>query len=162
MTPTVSEIIAKIDKEPSKKKKLEIAREHGSVAGFTQILAYTYDPRSKFIWDDLPPYNENAKPAGEGPMTLNTEHRMLQYFQKDICPVEIPLHKKEQMLIQTLEALEKNEAELVKHIFKGKLPAKGLTAKFVDEAFPGFLFHEQNHPQTEEPEAPGEGDEKED
>ena len=51
----------------------------------------------------------------------------------------LTLERKEQLLIQILESLEKNEAEVFANMIKKDLKIPHLTAKLANEAFPGLL-----------------------
>jgi hypothetical protein len=47
--------------------------------------------------------------------------------------------RRNELLIQILESIEPREAEVVLGIFQKDLHVKGLTYKFVKEAFPNLL-----------------------
>ena len=48
-------------------------------------------------------------------------------------------YKRERLFIGILESIHPQDAELVLKMVEKKMPAKGLTRKIVEEAFPGLL-----------------------
>jgi hypothetical protein len=64
----------------------------------------------------------------------------LYLFRKgDVSAEQLSVDKRKQLLLQLIESLEPREAEVVIGILSKDLGVKGLTYKFVKEAFPQLL-----------------------
>ena len=131
-----SEILDLVHKAKTKNKKVEILRKYNSDA-FRMIIKASFDP--EIVWV-LPegdvPYTPNDAPAGTEHTRLAHEARKLYRFIRGGDNVT-PQFKKEQMFLQTLEGLHKDEAELLCYAKDKTLHklVKGLSAPVVREAF---------------------------
>ena len=131
-----SEILDLVHKAKTKNKKVEILRKYNSDA-FRMIIKASFDP--EIVWV-LPegdvPYTPNDAPAGTEHTRLATEAKKLYRFIRGGDNVT-PQFKKEQMFLQTLEGLHKDEAELLCYAKDKTLHkfVKGLSAPVVREAF---------------------------
>jgi hypothetical protein len=101
-----------------------------------QLLKAAFDPKIVFdVPEGIPPYMANEAPAGTDHTSLLDEVRKLYLFIKGGST--IPKIKKETLFIQMLEALHKDDAEVLINIKDKKLNLvyKGLTENAVKEAF---------------------------
>ena len=101
------------------------------------ILKGAFDP--KIEWDlppGTPPYIANEAPAGTEHTRLATEAKKLYRFIRGGDNIT-PQFKKEQMFVQLLEGLHKDEAELICYAKDKQLHkiVKGLSAPVVRQAF---------------------------
>ena len=131
-----SEILDLVHKAKTKNKKVEILRNYNNDA-FRMVIKASFDPN--IVWampaGDVP-FTPNDAPAGTEHTRLSTEAKKLYRFIRGGDNVT-PQFKKEQMFLQTLEGLHKDEAELLCYAKDKKLHkvVKGLSAPVVREAF---------------------------
>ena len=133
--PLAHEIFTQVNNAKDKPLKIEVLRKHDS-QGLRQILKAAFDPKIVFdVPEGIPPYMANEAPAGTDHTSLLDEVRKLYLFIKGGST--IPKIKKETLFIQMLEALHKDDAEVLINIKDKKLNLvyKGLTENVVKEAF---------------------------
>jgi len=133
--PLAHEIFTKVNNAKDKPLKIEVLRNNDS-QGLRQLLKAAFDP--KITWDlpeGTPPYIANEAPAGTDHTSLLDEVRKLYLFIKGGS--NIAKVKKETLFIQMLEALHKDDAQVLLDIKDKKLNLvyKGLTENAVKEAF---------------------------
>jgi len=136
----IYEVFDEFEEAASKKDKMAVIEKNLSKT-LVDVLQYTFHPDYQWTVEDMP---ENYKipnfPVGLSPCQLSTEIRKLYLFQKGHPEtVNITERKRNELLIQLLESIEPREAEVVIGIFKKDQGVKGLTYKFVKEAFPQLL-----------------------
>ena len=107
-----------------------------------QVLELAFHPNHQWLINEMP--EEYRVPTdmlpGLSPQTLSTQIRKLYLFEKGNPAAEVlTVEKRKQLLLQLLESIEPREAEVVIGILSKDLGVKGLTYKFVKEAFPNLL-----------------------
>ena len=131
-----SEILDLVHKAKTKNKKVEILRKYNSDA-LRMVIKSSFDPN--IVWV-MPkgnvPYTPNDAPAGTEHTRLATEAKKLYRFIRGGDNIT-PQFKKEQMFVQLLEGLHKDEAELLCYAKDKQLHkiVKGLSAPVVRQAF---------------------------
>ena len=131
-----SEILDLVHKAKTKDKKVEILRKYNSDA-LRMVIKSSFDPN--IVWV-MPkgnvPYTPNDAPAGTEHTRLATEAKKLYRFIRGGDNIT-PQFKKEQMFVQLLEGLHKDEAELICYAKDNQLHkiVKGLSAPVVRQAF---------------------------
>ena len=125
--PLAHEIFTQVNNAKDKPLKIEVLRNNDS-QGLRQLLKAAFDP--KITWDlpeGTPPYIANEAPAGTDHTSLLDEVRKLYLFIKGGS--NIAKVKKETLFIQMLEALHKDDAQVLLDIKDKKLNLvyKGLT-----------------------------------
>ena len=131
-----SEVLDKVHKAKTKDQKVKILREHNSPA-LRSVLKSSFDPNIKWVLPEGEvPYSKNDAPAGTEHTRLATESRKLFHFIRGADNIT-PQFKKEQMFVQMLEGLHKDEAELLCYAKDKELHkiVKGLSAPVVRQAF---------------------------
>ena len=131
-----SEILDLVHKAKTKDKKVDILKKYNSDA-FRMIIKASFDPEIRWAMPEgNVPYEPNEAPAGTEHTRLATEARKLYRFIRG-GDDGTPQFKKEQMFIQMLEGLHKDEAELLCYAKDKKLHkvVKGLSAPVVRQAF---------------------------
>ena len=139
-TITIGEIIGEFEKAKSRKAKKEVLEKHKTVPAFQHLLRGTFDPKVQWAITEEPDYVKDVEtPEGEEPNTLYIEIPLCSMFVKghDASARLKPKRMKE-LLIQILESLGADEAELYMQMLKKKTKVKGLTSKLVLEVFPGM------------------------
>ena len=135
-TPLMSEVLDKVAKAKTKAKKIELLRQHNTDA-LRMVLKSSFDPRIEW---DLPegdvPYTPNEAPEGTEHNMLVHEARTLYHYIKGGNP-QLTQNRRENMFIQLLEGLHKDEAEIVVAAKDKGLHRKykGLSSNVVREAF---------------------------
>ena len=131
-----SEILDLVHKAKTKDKKVEILKKYNSDA-LRMLIKSSFDPN--IVWA-MPkgnvPYTPNDAPAGTEHTRLATEAKKLFRFIRGGDNIT-PQFKKEQMFVQMLEGLHKDEAELICFAKEKELHkhVKGLSAPVVRQAF---------------------------
>jgi hypothetical protein len=107
----------------------------------TEVLQLAFDPQYQWYVKEVPEgYVIKDVPAGMGYAQLSTELRKMYMFQKGHPTADkLTEKKRDQLLVEYLQNLEPREAEVVMGIFNKDLGVKGLTYKFVKEAFPNLI-----------------------
>lgn len=136
MRKSVAEILEEASKITKKEERIEFIRANANPT-LGKILQWAYDPRIKWLLPEgKVPYNPTKYLDQEG--NLYNEARRLYLFVEGGNPNLKPV-RREFLFIQLLEALSPKEAELLAAVKDKKIPYKGITAKFVEEAFPGLI-----------------------
>ena len=111
-TPLMSEVLDKVAKAKTKKQKVELLRQHNTDA-LRMVIKSSFDPRIEW---DLPegdvPYTPNEAPEGTEHNMLVHEARTLYHYIKGGNP-NLTQNRRENMFIQLLEGMHRDEAELV-------------------------------------------------
>ena len=146
----ISEILTRVNNAKDKPKKVEILRQNNSEA-LRMVLKGEFEPSIE--WDlqaGTPPYMENEAPAGTEHTVLMQESKRLWHFIKGADP-SLNKTRREQLFIQVLEGLHKDEAKVLLDTKAKRLNNvyKGLTAAVVKEAFDwtdDFIKKEERKP----------------
>jgi len=135
-TPSIAEVLKKVNNAKTKDKKIAILRENDSEA-LRVIIRTSFDP--SIVWL-MPagevPYKHNEAPEGTEHTRLMNEYRRLYIFCKG-GDNQTPQARKEQLFIQMLEGLHHEEAEVLCTAKDKTLHQKykGLSDNVVKEAF---------------------------
>jgi hypothetical protein len=116
--------------------KIEFLRQHDSNPLRT-LLQYALDPSIEWDLPDTdPPFKPCPHPGQE--TRLISEARRLYLFIKGGNP-NLNKIRREALFIELLESIHPNDAILLNAVKNKKIPYKGITAKLVNEAFPGLI-----------------------
>ena len=135
-TPLMSEVLDKVAKAKTKKQKIELLRQNNTDA-LRMVLKSSFDPRIEW---ELPegdvPYTPNEAPEGTEHNMLVHEARTLYHYIKGGNP-KLTQNRRENMFIQLLEGLHRDEAEIIVAAKDKGLHRKykGLSSNVVREAF---------------------------
>ena len=130
------EILTKVNNKKDKKGKVEVLKRYDTNE-LRMFLKGAFD--SKLEWllpEGTPPYKPNEAPVGTEHTWLKQEVKRMFHFLKGGNP-QLSQMKRDNMFIQMLEGLSKEEAELLIWAKDNELNKhyKGLTANLVKEAF---------------------------
>ncbi len=132
----ISEILDRVQKARGKAKKIEELHKWAQPALF-DIFRLCYD---KIEWE-LPagtcPYKSSPYLDQQGNLLMNMK-LIARHFLKGSNP-ELHQIKREQMYIQFLENLDKDDAVLIESVRNGLMPYSTITKELIEEAFPGLL-----------------------
>lgn len=135
------EIFDDFEKATNKKERMAVIEKNLSKT-LVDVLSLTYHPDCQWLIKEMPEgyrIPSDTLPGLSGTQ-LSVELRKLYLFQKGHPSAEaLTPEKRNQLLLQLLEALEPREAEVVIGIFNKDQGVKGLDYKFVKEAFPDLL-----------------------
>jgi len=134
--PLFSEVFTKLHNAKTKAEKIQILKENDNES-LRMIIKSSFDPNIEWlIPDGQVPYRPNEAPEGTEHSLLRIEARKLYNFVKGGND-KLPQFKRENMFIQMLEALHKDEAEVLSSAKDKSLHKKykGLSANVVKEAF---------------------------
>ena len=134
-----SEIFEEFDKATTKQERIGVLRKYDHPR-FRMFLTAAFHPEVKFDVE-IPPYRPAPEPAGLNFTYLDSEMAKIYRFLKNHPerPEGLTPDKARQLLLVVLESLHKDEADLLTRLIRKNLGVKHLTAKLVDEAFPGLL-----------------------
>jgi len=135
----ISEILSKVEKESSRKKKVEILQSYSKNNALRTILKGTFDNRVQFLLPEGDPPFTTQDAAIDNRGGLYNEVRKLYLFVKNDQSDGIHPIKRERLFVEMLETLPEEEAKVVLGMKDGKLPYKGITEKLVKEAFPELI-----------------------
>ena len=134
--PLLSEVLAKVSKQRSKAKKIQVLKENESLH-LKSVLIWNFDDSVVSVLPEGEvPFDKNEAPAGTEHTYLAHEHKVLYNFIKGGNDFLKPV-KREQLFLQLLEGLHADEAEVICLMKDKKLTDKyKLTKSVVSEAFP--------------------------
>ena len=134
--PLVSEVLAKVSKQRTKAKKIQVLKENESLH-LKSILIWNFDDSVVSVLPEGEvPFDKNEAPAGTEHTYLAHEHKVLYNFIKGGNDFLKPV-KREQLFLQLLEGLHSDEAEVICLMKDKKLTDKyKITKAVVTEAFP--------------------------
>ena len=133
-----SEILDDFQKEETKEGRINILRKYDHKM-FREFLEASFNPAVVFDVE-IPNYRPSVEPAGLNYAYLHNEMKKIYRFIAN-HPKRNPnltTKKQTQLLLVILEALHKDEAEVMVKMFKKDLGIKYLTAQIVREAYPNI------------------------
>ena len=135
----VHEIIEKAAAAKTRAEKIQILQQHNDNWALKDILRGTFD---EVVQWDLPEGKPPYEPADESsvPSNLTKHNKKFGYFAKGGPGRDMPSFKREKLFIDILEVVHPKDAELLLSMIAKKQPAKGITKKLVEEAFPGLIL----------------------
>ena len=136
--PLLSEVLAKVSKQRTKAKKIQVLKENESLH-LKSVLIWNFDDTVVSVLPEGPvPFDKNEAPAGTEHTYLAHEHKVLYNFIKGGNDFLKPV-KREQLFLQLLEGLHEDEAEVICLMKDKKLTDKyKITKAVVTEAFPAI------------------------
>jgi hypothetical protein len=135
-TPLLSEVLKKVNNAKTKAKKVEILQKYDCDA-LRAIIKSSFDPNIEWvITEGEVPFKANDAEEGTEHTVLRREYKKLYRFIKG-GDDQLVGFKRENMFIQLLEGLHKDEAEIVISAKDKKLHQafKGLSENVVKESF---------------------------
>ena len=130
------EILTKVNNAKDKPKKIEVLKKYDTNE-LRMFLKGAFDEKLEWLLPEgKPPYTVNEAPVGTEHTWLKQEVKRMFHFLKGGNP-QLSQMKRDNMFIQMLEGLSKEEAELLIWAKDSELNKhyKGLTANLVKEAF---------------------------
>lgn len=132
----VAEILKLAAETKGTDQKIEVLRKHFNPTLGT-ILRYALDPSVKWLLPEGdPPFKKNEFTDQQG--VLYSEARRLYLFVEG-GNSNLTSLRRETLFIQLLENVDPEDAKVLLAAKDKKLPYKGLTAKLIDQAYPGLL-----------------------
>ena len=135
-TPSLAEVLTKVNNAKTKDKKIKILKENDSPA-LRAIIKSSFDPNIQWVMPEGDvPFKPNDVPEGTEHTRLNQEYRQLWHYIKG-ADAKTPQYRKEQMFVQMLEGLHVEEAKVICYAKDKVLHQvyKGLSDNVVKEAF---------------------------
>ena len=132
----ITEILQKVSSAKTKKEKVDLLQEYNN-NGLRSILIINFDESLKFLLPEGEvPFKANDAPAGTDHTRLDHEYKGLyRYFKGGDSTIKSM--KREQLFVQLLEGLHKDEAELLVLACNKELQSKyRVTKAVVEQAFP--------------------------
>ena len=132
----ISEVLQKVSNAKTKAKKIELLQQHNTDA-LRMLLIWNFDDS---VISELPagevPYTANEAPVGTEHTVLEKEARLLYNFVQG-GNNGLQQSRRENMFIQMLEGLHKDEAKVLCLVKDKQLGKKyKITKACVSEAFP--------------------------
>ena len=155
----ISEVLQRTSNAKTKAEKVKVLKEYRSPA-LTKILLCNFAKNVRFMFPSgKTPYTATDRPKGLDHQKLYSEHRLIDKFiAKKVNGIvyygcsgttrpNIQQIKKEQLWVQLLEGLHKEEAELLDLVKDKKLTDRyKITRQNVIDAFPELRLQDQNEP----------------
>ena len=138
--PFIHEVLALVDKQRTKAKKIEILKEYDDLA-LKAILIWNFDPTAISVIPEGPvPYKENEVPVGTDHTSLRREWKNLYHFVKGGND-RLSAIRRETMFIQMLEGLHPEEAKIICLVKDKNLESKfKITYDIVQQAYPDIQW----------------------
>ena len=140
MIKNIYEILDEFSSKKTKQERIQVLRDNASYH-FLTVLKYTFDPSIQFYVNKFP--DRYIKPdtfPGLRYAGIESEIRRTYLFIKgNETADKLTTEKREQLLLQLIEAFEPREAEVFINMMKKNLKVPFLTLTLVQEAFPTLL-----------------------
>lgn len=140
----VSEVFAEVRKALTVAEKIAILQKGNRIdPSVAVVLQGAYHPN--ILWvipkEDIPEYKPDDVPAGMGYTNIQKELSRIYLFVKGSkrASPDLTLQRRKEILIQMLEAMEKDEAAVFAAMFRKDLSEYGLSYRIVASAFPDLL-----------------------
>lgn len=119
---------------------LNIIRQNDSTV-LRQVLYFTYHPNAKWYIKEFPSeYKEPDTLPGVSISNLYTEIRRLYLFQVGHPDADkLSEQRRKELLLQTLEGMERKEAEVFIDIMRGDLGIQDLNYKELEKLYPDMF-----------------------
>lgn len=136
----IYEIFDEFKEAKNKAERLEVLRKNDTPV-FRNVLIGTFHPGIKYTISKIPEYRSEDMPPGMayGNMPDALSRMYLFVENNPRTPAALTDKRKEEILIQILESLEKREAEVFANILKRNQNIPYLTPSLIIEAMPGLL-----------------------
>lgn len=136
----IYEVFDDFNKAKSKTDRIDTLRRNDTWA-LRQVLLGAFHPTVKFTVKKVPEYKKVEMPPGMsyGHMTEALSRVYLFQEGNPRVPAGLTEKRKEELLMQILESLEIQEAEVFGGMLLKNLKVKYLTEALINEAFPGLL-----------------------
>ena len=135
-TPLLSEVLDRVHKAKTKAQKIKVLQENDTEA-LRMVIKSSFDPKIKWAMPEgAVPYKPNDAPDGTEHTLLAQESKRLWHFIEG-ADNQTPRAQTENMYIQMLEGLHRDEAEVLVYA-KDKIlhqKYKGLSHEVVKTAF---------------------------
>jgi hypothetical protein len=130
-----SEIFDEFQKATTKQDRIAVLKKYDHPK-FRKFLFYIFNPDVEFDVE-IPKYRPAPEPAGLNFTYLNLEiDRLYRFIKNDPNrPEGLTSQKQKQLLVVILEALHKDEAELLVKVMTNKFQIPFLTKGLITEAF---------------------------
>lgn len=130
---SMSEILNKVAKAVKKEDKIRILKQHESLP-LKNVLIAMYDKKKMvpLLPAGEPPYNANTDKNAYG--SLFREQKHLKYLYKGWGGDNLKQVKREQIFIQMLETVHKDDARLLIQVINQE-PIKGISKNVINEAY---------------------------
>ena len=140
----IHEILDSISKQTDKNQKINIIRQNNTPA-LREIFKYAFTPQLKFFTDGVPNYKKDNPPEGMSFNSLYNEYRRFYILtdpiiEQQICGKTTTPKRKNEILIQILENIHPNEADVLASMVRGDFAKKyNITKKLIEEALPNLF-----------------------
>lgn len=123
-----------------RKEKVEVLLKNDTFA-LRNVLLGTFHPDIEFVFKKIPDWNRIEVPPGMSYNHMTEALSKIYLFVKNSprAPEGLTDKRREELLIQLLEGLEPDEADVFVGILKKDQKIPHLTPAIVNEAFPGLL-----------------------
>lgn len=143
MKKSIYELLTECSKLPSTKQRAEFLQQNDSLT-MRVVLQYALDPRIEW---NLPPGEPPYKPCEflDQEARLYQDIRKLHLFIKGGGGPDLKPAKREQLFIQFIEGIDRNDAKMMCSVKDKKLPFKGITVNVINSAFPGLILTKEEN-----------------
>lgn len=136
----IYEVFDEFKKATNKQERIDALRRNDSFA-LRNVLLGTFHPGINYTIDEIPEFRRETIPQGMSYSHMTNALERMYLFVKDNprVPPALSDKRKKEILIQILESLEQQEAEVFAGIILKKQNVPYLTPALVNEAFTGLL-----------------------
>lgn len=136
----IYEVLDEFKVAKTKADRLDVLRKNDCFA-LKQVLLGVFNPNIQFTVEKAPEFRRVPMPPGMSYDHMTGALSRIYLFMKDNprVPEGLTEKRKNEILIQILEALEEKEADVFLGLLKKDLKVPYLTEALVNEAFPGLL-----------------------
>lgn len=133
---TIPEILLQL--KAGAEKPIDTVRglQLNSTVAMRDVIRYAFDD-APWYRNDLPPFTSDDSPEGLAPTTIYSEVKRFYIFKQ---AYNLPVRRKDEILIQILESVNSKEIELIKSLIEGTFAETyGVTREIAIQAFPNLF-----------------------
>lgn len=132
----IYEVLNDFKAATTKAERIDVLRKNDGFA-LRNVLVGTFHPSVQYTVDKIPDFKSEAMPAGMAYSNMTNALQRIYLFMKNNprVPEGLTEKRKNEILIQILESLEEQEADVFVGILKKDLKVPYLTPTLVNEAF---------------------------
>lgn len=135
----IYEVFNEFKNAKTKQERIDVLKRNDCYA-LRNVLLGAFS-NIKFSLKEIPPYNKVDVPPGMSYSHMTDALSKVYLFVEGNSrkPAGLTQKRETELLIQLLESLEENEAEVFANMLRKDLKIPYLTLNLVNEAFPGWL-----------------------
>ena len=133
---TIPEILLQLKAGAEKPIDMVRGLQLNNTVAMREVIRYAFDD-TPWYRNDLPPFTPDGSPEGLAFTSMYSEVKRFYIFKQ---AYNLPIRRKDEILIQILESVNPKEIELIKSLIEGTFAETyGVTRDIATQAFPNLF-----------------------